>query len=511
MSGVYLATHRCPRVTNGLGILGCLVFIQSTFLLSIAEHRPFDGNLINWSEYEAVSYIEGSVWVAAILLLILLQKRRKLLQNSVFVIWAWSFLVLVYGVVVALPNLAPPAEPYFGDFYRLSKRSNVVHLVLDHTQGTLVHEILTSDEPQLAESLEGFTLYANSSGMYSSTYPSVPFLMTGKVPEIEDRVLPRLPFSHEYVRQTLDEFSIVRTLGQAGWSTYGFQLTPLYCGGGYAACRSGQVFDGKEVRTTELGQALRDGLALVDVALFRATPIMIRRWIYNREQWRLRNLFAENRSVSGIIDLFTRELTSDERIGSYNYFHHAGGHPPIQFDSDCRFTGSQDWTVDSTKGQVICTFRQLVRLLDRLQDLGLYDQTMIIVVGDHGSQWKSALMTFTEGGLAPRIISSANPLVLVKPPNTREPFRVSRAPVTIGDIADSITDAFELDRVPTGRSVFKIEEDSTRERLYLWSKPDPAIFQQEEILDVTPYRIRGNVLSEEAWIAPRVKDVRFVN
>ena len=498
---------------GGVALISVLFFLESTIFFVLAGHRPFDGQTIHWTELSALSTVE--MIVAAILTV----SVAKLRNNSGLFSDVAVFILLFHGTFflhTALSGLEDiqrnrgsrsTEAPYLADFYRLSKQRNIVQVVVDHTQGSLVYDILRADLHRYSEVFDGFTLFTQAAGKYPGTYPAVPFYMTGRAPDVGSNVVSSLPYSHDHIRTVLREHSFVNTLAKNGFKTYAFQLSTLYCEGRYTACTAGNVFTGLS-RPTTSEEAVAEILMLLDVALFKATPILLRRYVHNDGQWLLLRMNKQRRTPSGIMDLFVAQLTTDESPGSYNYFHHAGGHPPIQFNRQCEYVGTQKWDYPNTQGQVACFLLQMEHLVRKLKGLGIYDQSMIIVNGDHGSQWTTPLMTSPTGSVVPtRVISSANPVLFMKPLRTRGPLQFSNAPASVGDIPATISEAFGLNADFPGISVFRLGEDEERERTYLWYKPRPEVFSEQQLPRTMPYRIRGNLFNQYAWVPPILSDI----
>ena len=53
---------------------------------------------------------------------------------------------------------------------------NVIHIVLDTTQGAMVQDLFQSDLARYSQIFDGFTLFSQAMGRYPSTYPSVSVL-----------------------------------------------------------------------------------------------------------------------------------------------------------------------------------------------------------------------------------------------------------------------------------------------------------------------------------------------
>ena len=255
-------------------------------------------------------------------------------------------------------------------------------------------------------------------------------------------------------------------------------------------------------------ETIRTAYRLQDVTFFQITPVALRRYIHNDDQWLLSQPEEEQHTPSGILDLFIDSIEADDFPGSYNYFHHAGGHPSIQFDEHCQFIGTQKWNYENTRAQVSCFLLQLERLVRKLKEQDLYDQTLILVNGDHGSQWVSPLVKSRTGSIVQtQIITSANPLLFVKPRETRGSLRFSNAPVSIGDIPATVNRAFGLDGDFPGIPIFDISESDERERIYLWYKPRPEVFMEQKLPRTMPYRILGNLFNQYDWIPPCLSDL----
>ena len=227
---------------------------------------------------------------------------------------------------------------------------------------------------------------------------------------------------------------------------------------------------------------------------------------YNDERWFLSQLATRTRTYSAIFDLFLENMTTDERPGSYNYFHLAGGHAPIQFAENCAYVGTQKENYETIRAQVTCTLLQLERLVQKLKQLGIYDETTIIMNSDHGNQWLlPSLNSVGDKVILPRVSGSANPAILVKPQNMQGPLRFSRAPVSIGDVPATINDAFALDGQFPGIPMFSLNENSERERVFLWYEIEPGTPLEpalEALPKVVRYRIRGDLFSRDGWILP---------
>ena len=496
--------------------LSIVAFIESRIFFGLAGHQPFDGNLIDWEPLSALSYVELTVILAIAILIAVFRHRQELFYSiSLFILLfhGIGFLhatITRFDVIQQAVGSDEGGSTYFSDYFRLSRERNVIHIVPDAAQGALVNDILTSDLDRYSEVFDGFTLFTHAAGRYPNTFPSVSFYMTGRAPDPAPDVVPSQPYTWEYIQTTLREHSIVNTLAENNFKTFGFQYGDLYCEGMYTACTGGGIFDGLPVNSSRIANTGQAALELLDVALFRVAPLAIRRHIYNDEQWFLRRLANETRIYSVVLDQFIEMMTTDNHAGSYNYFHHPGGHPPIQFDENCNFVGTRKPNYENALAPVTCFLSQLEHLIQKLHQLGVYDETLIIVHGDHGYPWLPPSLPFPSQrgtNISEYLMAIANPVMLVKPLRTRGPLQSSAAPVSIGDVPATINDAFELNGEFPGIPIFRLDERAERERMFFSYDMLARVSLYQVLPNLQRYRIRGDLFNQHNWIPPDSSDI----
>ncbi len=504
-----LAVFRQRWVAAMVLALAVVGFLQQTVLLRFANHGAFDGTAINWDTLRGLAVVE--VVIALVVTAWLLHPRVRMRYLGLVALFLLVFQLA--GLAVQTPSIwrARAQEGatevdgghYLSAFAELSPKQNIIHIVADHTQGALTYDLLQERIGHFGAKLDGFTMFLQASGRYPSTYPSISFYMTGRYPEPEADEVESLPLTNEDVRTTLGEHSLVNALAGAGFETYGATPTSLYCAGDYTACLPIDILSGLP-ESGSRADAVVQYLRLLDVSLFQGTPIVLRRRIFRDGQWFLTGRASGFRTASGVMDEYLRRLKVGDSEGSYNYIHHPGGHPPIQFDGQCEYIGTQDWNRESTAEQITCLLEQISELIERLQRLDVYDQTLIVIHGDHGSQWSSPLVESKTGSIvAPSIIGMANPLMLIKPLGARGTLRFSRAPVSLRDVPATLIDAMGIAADPAGTPMFQVAEDAVRERQFVYYKPGLSnIYREGNLGHSRRYRIRGDLFNQYDWIPP---------
>jgi hypothetical protein len=492
-----------------------VVFLESRFFLGLAGHSPFDGSVINWSILQWLSFVELAVIFVLALVIFLLRNRVQWLSAiSVFILMFLSLGLIyeAYSHKYALMSGNKPAsqnEVYFDQFHRVSIKRNIIHIVPDQAQGAMLHDILALDYSNYSAVFDGFTLFTQATGHYKGTYPNVVYYMAGHAPEPEHDRVWNQPYTWEYISDTLREHSIVTALAEHGFSTFGFQFHPgIFCKGAYTACTGthDEVFAGMAVSSPKrrLAYTILSGL---DIAMFQLSPIFLRKRIYDDGRWYLRNLAKGPVTHSGVLDYYLGNAVLDDQPGTYNYFHHAGAHAPLLFDRDCNYLGPQAVIQQNQREQVLCTLKQLGELVRTLKQLDVYDQTMIVIHGDHGSPWLPESYPFEPGKPGSEsLMGMASTLLLIKPPGRRGPLEFSARQVTIGDIPATIADVFGLHMKFPGESVFSEEPITDRERHYFDYESSSKAHSLQALLNLKRFRIRGDVFDTRNWESPDSRD-----
>ena len=218
--------------------LSVAAFIESRIFFGLAGNQPFAGDMIDWEPLSALSNVELAAILALALLFAVFRRRQELFYSvSLFILLFHSFgflhaTITRWDAIQQSARSVQDASLYFSDYFHLSKERNVIHIVPDQTQSAMVHDMLISDLDRYSKVLDGFTLFTHAVGRYPSTYPSIPFYMTGRAPDPGRDMVLSQPYTWEYVQTTLREHSIVNTLADNSFKTFGFQFSAeLYCYG----------------------------------------------------------------------------------------------------------------------------------------------------------------------------------------------------------------------------------------------------------------------------------------
>ena len=143
------------------------------------------------------------------------------------------------------------------------------------------------------------------------------------------------------------------------------------------------------------------------------------------------DLTAE-RSAGEITEIAVELLEQNQRVRFFLWLHYWDAHhpyvPPFPFSSTHR-----DRPYD---GEIAYMDREIGKVFDRLKELGLWDSTLVVVVGDHGE----GLYDHNEKMHANLVYQSTMRVpLIVKPPGSARHREIDE-PVTLADIAPTLLD-----------------------------------------------------------------------
>ena len=174
---------------------------------------------------------------------------------------------------------------------------------------------------------------------------------------------------------------------------------------------------------------------------------------------------------------------SSDYVGAYRFIHMLGTHVPYELGAEGQDVGM--WNSDRVT-QARGSMHIVAEYLRQLKELGVYDNSTIIVTADHG-EWFDK--DYRDDWDIP-----TSPIMLVKPAHApNEPVVTSAAQITAYDLLPTVIKAVGGPSNDYGPTVFE-QPESGRDRRYLHT-----ITYQNDDLEIIEYKIDGNVLDEGNW------------
>jgi hypothetical protein len=442
---------------------------------------------------------DGAIWVAAVVI-------AWIKSRFVFRWVRWFSIGLIVAQVIST-SIMVSNMPDISDLKRyevdesnkfvISEENNVIILLLDTFQSDVFQEIIDEDE-FYKDIFDGFVYYRDTACAFPTTIASAPSILTGQY--FDNSV----SYSEFLKSAYLSSNSLPAVL-----LANGFEVD---CFGGPYIYKDEQVMSnlvgGGRVGANTL-------LGLYDAAFFRYLPDVLKNCVYRDGKWALRNLsFDEGETVirepeigfdesaSGLWDIaFIKDMLSraDTVEGKpvFKYYWLAGCHQPYLLNEALEYE-EMDNSMESYERQAKGSLKVVKLFLDELKDLGVYDNSMVLIMGDHGIFHETL------------DIRGASPLLLVKKYNSSGDMEVSNAPASLPDVPATVFSELGLEGQFSGEDIFDLDGSTNRTRTYYfydWFSSGFADWSKEYLPPMKKYLISGPVYLEDSW---RMSDEVFI-
>lgn len=422
------------------------VYIQGNFIgLKVGVMNGAD---IAWKEYLPQMVINLMIWMAIILAAVYIYTKNKVINRICPNITAVILGIQIITLSVLLFQYRQTEQrdteiTTLTDkgLYSTSKEDNIIVFILDMFDADYFDKIL-EDEPEWGEKLEGFTLYRNCTGTYSTTSYSLAHIYTGRI------FLNEMP-QRDWVNDVAKDRLYVDELRDSGYKLYYYSTID-----GTIPERLAGVSENRYEGICKVNDHVKLAVNMYKVAAFKYLPDCVKPllWLDGYEFEALRecedaNIYMSDnaRFRDGIRSAEWTE--SDEKTIKYIYT--IGSHYPYRIDRDGNDVHMGEVTAIECARGVLSIVEEY---LDHLREAGTYDNTSIIITADHGYYWDGTLQS---------------PVMLVKPKGNSGILDISDAPVCQADVAGTILELSGLSNYEAyGDSMLHIDGDSLRERRF---------------------------------------------
>jgi hypothetical protein len=494
--GVILPARMFAYYVVGLVAIGTVLWVQGN--LMVGDYGVLNGQSIDWDVHASRHWYELALWITVPVVAVVF--ARAVFSTAVFasrVMIALQAVLIAYTATQARPDAKWEGAPEA--IFELSSTENVFHFVLDGFQSDAFLDILEAERAEMDRRFAGFTFFSNHLGAFPTTVVSIPAMLTGSVYRNQEPM--RQFIAKEFERASL--FGVMRAQGYRVEAVSGLQYDRSAATTYYRLPTPYVPYD---------AYTRFAGWQLADLSLFRHAPHVLKPWIYNEQSWRLQTAFSQSTDTLGRRYLpvngqafmadYTARMRVEHNRPAYKYLHVGIPHWPVSVNADCEYIGARSLRRPNYTNQARCAVRRVGAFLDRLRELGLYDSSLILLTSDHGVGLSAQGFTGERdvfGGPLSHMAGSALALLVVKPPRSTGPVRVSEAPTTISDIPATIADTLGLRNPFPGTSALKLDEDAARKRqfaVYAWSS---ALWRADYFPLMDVFTIDGRVIDGSAW------------
>jgi hypothetical protein len=480
-----------------LGIATVLV-IQGYIVHGLFEYGQLDGKTVDWRSFGYVYWLEVGFFVLAIVLFSVYYFRSQVKWSAiswVLILFAMAQLALVMPQYFSRNTIAE-SNGFNPSVYEFSSTSNIIHILADGFQADIVKQVL-DENPELTKAFSGFNFFENHLGRFQSTAPTIPSIYTGEFFDLNQGYKARS------VQQDIAEHAYTNVLSDNGYRLDFVGVSKIYCHKNANSCVNLSFNDLKARGYTDHKTLIGSLALLLDIGMFRHTPMYLKEKIYNNGSWLISTKVY--RDWSKYPDPVIREWTEHMKVATttpvYKWYHFIGTHIPAQWSSQCEFLGRQPQSREFYKDQTFCILADMANLFNQLKAQGIYDITTIIINGDHGCNIAANDVFGSASNTSifhDAFLGVSRPVFMFKKPNQSGQLTYNDAPTTLIDIAPTILDVMALphDNYP-GISAFNKSADNQLVREF--HRYHTKRFWNGKPISYNEYSVTGNIRDRSNW------------
>ena len=438
-------------LAGGLILFLCS-YVQGEFLISGLP--VLDGTTLDWNGYPELRKGSLILWAVVILLtvalVLVLRKKKQMFENVLmFVSGCMTLMLLVtmISTIVTVGTGKPQSQLYVTEKeeFNMSEDENFVILVLD-TLDSREFTSLLEEYPEYRETFKDFTYFENAAGAYACTQNAIPFILSGEWYEGEETFL-------DYVNKVYGQAPLFAELEQRDYRLNLYE-DQMYTQEESIISRFENVVKG-EYKVKSYKELAIQELKLVG---YRYAPFDFKRFCMTRKagfdeeiqvECEYRGYTADNSVFKDNVE--TVELTTEPQK-QFKFIHLDGAHTPYVYD---RYGNVIDVSEGSYRQSVEASLAITAEYLQKLKDGGVYDNTALIVMADHG---------YNGPGGEDALLRQSAMLLIKGRGEQHDTMQTSQAPVSYVDLQQAYVRLLDGAESTGG---FDWKEGDVRERRFL--------------------------------------------
>ncbi|MBR3637995.1 MAG: hypothetical protein IKN45_08795 [Lachnospiraceae bacterium] len=421
-----------------MGMINIAVYIQFMFFNQFIGQM--NGDVYRWKDHVLHTVLNIFVWILIIglgLFLGFIKKKEKIIFAINGIIGVLLVVSLIFAFIKAPGDVISRKQFYLSgeEQFTIGKDKNAVLLIADAVDNKYIKQIL-EEEPGFMDDFNDFTIYTNTCSVYDMTNTSIPQMLYGytQKADSENAVSFLKRFTNQGYRNLFFYYEKASEMNE--------DPKPYI---------SNYVFTKVTESILDVNyKMIRDGF--VRMSLYRLCPCILKtifgRMDINFDYCILYNggkdeLVVDNQDFKNKLNLSYNEL-SDR---CFIYQHITG----IHFPCDDYYQGTKE-SLD--------IFKEYLR---QMKELGVYDNSLIIIASDHG------VHDDVEG--IPFATASTPMLFIKKPMEKHNEFILSGKPVYYRDFQATLLKYAGLyeDQFPAEEFGKTIDDyDEHEERMRVW-------------------------------------------
>jgi len=290
---------------------------------------------------------------------------------------------------------------------------NVIVLVPDSVPGREVTEI-ASTNVSLRCMFQGFTAYENNMSMHNSTIRAMPGMLTGLY-------LNQNQTATEYAEMVYGDNSCLDPYVKSDISVY---FSPGMFNHGYTNRRVGEFT--KYIKPTRARFAFQRNTldvpypSLAEILLFRMTPTLRKYHVLREILAHVKTDGSNPADDAQAYSILAEASVSQNERQAFVLAHTKGAHFMITQDGDGNVLPRARFDREGVLEYLPYQLKLIGRYLQRLKEIGIYDNSLVVITADHGSE------AFDRQD----IDGHANSMLWIKPIGATNEFSVSDLPTS---------------------------------------------------------------------------------
>lgn len=407
-------------------MLGLALWVQGNLLAW--SHGVFDGESIDWDVCLGRRILDGALWIS--LFLISLAAYEAIYRNARRITLGLILLQLV-GTVFLYSRVRQ--EEQNKSKYQLtnttkfdfSKKNNILVVLIDTTEAALFRNVLNL-RPEYLQKLDGFVFFPNNLSSYPSTLASIPEILTGNSYKNEQ------PFDQFKKKAYTSGSSLPKMLKKDGYDIFLESIYPRTI-----------YIDPKITDNLTAAYASNISDDLLKYSLYRQLPILAKKYLtklnFSINYFTLFSNLCSGHKAPEMPPLSMSEVTYPEDFSRYQdalnwsvrheFNHFFNLHSPKPTFKFYHMLGTHRMNRAYCKAQtreesLISCFDFIFDIIQHLKDNGIYDNSTIVLLADHGARVVGKVDK-----------ENFNALLLVKPMNSSGPMKTSDRAMSLRDVA----------------------------------------------------------------------------
>lgn len=419
-----------------------ITFLQGNIL---SMNLPaLDGSEIDWKGLYGSDIITLAAILITIGLLVFLAIKRGIKRTlkyttgfSIGVFVLLTIFLLIEMICLGAFKRKDSIIATDKNFSTLSDDKNFVLLLCDAVGSSEFKKVL-NENPEYSEVFEDFTYCPDTLSGYPCTRDNVPLILGGQFNKNEKEF-------DVFSSETFNASPLFNELNIKGYDINLYEPELIWYGNRNFDIRNGSDFKDYKL---PFGLFMHEELKYVG---YKYLPYLLKEYSQ-----------VENMNFNGLVEKYlwddhtvyknieaVPELTKvPQKV--FSYIHTEGAHIPFKYDRDLNIIDNGTY-----EQKIEATVTMLNAYIERLKANNAYDNTVIVIMADHGN---AALDS------ADDMLVRANPMFLIKGIDEHHEFTESQKPVSYADLMEIYSN---LLNGQAAKEALSFIPDS-RERIYMW-------------------------------------------